>query len=140
MKKSSKKMLRRSTVILLPAAVDIKVRPVGRQSRNYEFCYWEGFYPRPESEALVNRTIDALSMVLKMQGVKVTIARSDLDGYIGVVLTGKLSRGKIGDMIAGEFLGWSDMADQLTLRQMLTQVAGSMVREGHVLHQAAQIK
>ena len=138
-KKKQPKPKPKRSKILLPAAVDITIRPVNKKSLDYHLYYWEGFHPGKQTEAMITRTMNAIGQVLAAQGTEITLTRSNLDGFIGIALEGTLSKGKIGDMLGGEFLGWSDMADKITLRKMLMQITINMAQEGDTLHRASLI-
>ena len=113
--------------IIYPITVDIRMAPVGKKSRNYDFSYWEGFYASKKHEAVLERTLSGMKSLAR--SLPVSIKREDRPGFIGIVVSGRLPRGQIGDMMLSEFLGWSNVADTLTLRRMIEVLAlGSLDR------------
>jgi hypothetical protein len=117
-KSKSKLKTRREFKIIYPAAVDIRMRPVGKRSRNYDLWYWEGFYKTRVNEVVVERTLLAMQSLF-FGTTKLEINREDRDGFLGLSVKGTLPRGMIGDMLVSEFMGWSNVAETLTLKKMI---------------------
>lgn len=98
--------------LVYPVALLITMKPLGKQSRNYDFSYWEGFYPSKKMEAMAESSLALLQGSLgSLMGGRLTIERRDRDGFIGIQISGKLSRGEIGNMMVGEFMPWSEVAE-----------------------------
>ena len=113
----------RPVKIIYPTAIEISMRPLGKRSRNYAFSYWEGFSASRKHETLAERTITAMRSAMSSVGMRVTICRDDRIGFVGILVTGTLSRGEIGNMLIGEFLPWSSVAEKLTLKRMFESLA-----------------
>jgi hypothetical protein len=109
--------------VIYPTAIEISMRPLGKQSRNYDFSYWEGFSASRKHEAIAERTIAAMQGLMDRAWMRVTIHREDRVGFVGILVLGTLSRGEIGDMLIGEFMGWSSVAEKLTLKRMFESLA-----------------
>lgn len=112
MKKKTKSGLATSKMVY-PIAVDFRMRPVSAKSRNYHFTYWEGFATKHED--VVRNTYVIMSRLAQQYGF--TITRDDRDGLVGIQIAGQASRHQIGDMMTGEFMPWSTIAE-LPLRKI----------------------
>jgi len=105
------KVKSRKHELIYPVALRITMEPIGKQSRNYNFSYWEGFYPSPKHEKAAVETIAAVQSVLGAKfGKRLRVERRDRGIFIGALVEGALSRGEIGDLLVSEFMPWSDAA------------------------------